>query len=1016
MKLPVGSKYCLDSPDHRFKSSSVAQVILAVGLVCVGAGEILRANVVQSILMDAGYLALMAAALLSIANRGPEYFAQSEVTNISARTWRWTLLGLGIVGFISIQAWFRPGTAIARGDISPPIGRAWISRLFSTFSWSGSNLGGPANNQIQLPLAVLRYVTHLMGMSGASYQRLWLSILAAGIFVAAGVLARSLRLSPLAGTVVAVSYFYNPMTMSQVGINDVYLLAMVLLPLFPAVLIVYGRGQIGLGRACLIFVGAAPLVGYTFSNPPLVIMLAATTAATPILVLTRFGSKAAVRSVQGLLVTGATLIGACSYWLIPSYAALASVGASRLSSVGGWSFTESRATLANALWLNTTWGWSYSGYFPFAFRYRQLPLELVRAAVPIWAFGGLVLSPRTRVALRRNIGLMAVLAAGVLGIALFTTGTRPPGAILFDPIYRLPYGWLLREPGRFLMVSALGYALLGGLLVESLRINTLRWRLRGNSAAIVVTMLILITAVAGSYPLWTGSVVGGSGPSFPPTHVRIPSYWPAVATYANSAAAPSGSLLVLPPDDFYQMPYKWYYGNDGFIVNLFARHVVVPSGQGYSSVSGELLKSVELESSALIDRNWLEAERILSAIGTPLVLVRGDIEANFPGRSIAPPRTLIDNLRQDPKMKLIYHAGPLFLFERIAPRQKRLVSFATINTDQPNLELLSLLPKDTALVTSRPLLGHVVVVQPPPMTLWTQSAGELSVRLRLPAGWRYSAKSVSSSTSTPSLLRLGGGPKGYQSVVLIRPLAQRPFSGGNLSVTKWGSVGNCNDATRIVSRHAIWAVPKFHGGPDGANALALSASLDSACVSKRLLWHGGPVFLRFADRVVAGSPARMCLWEEPLGRCAPAPTVPEGRTWQYYSAVIHPDLGTTSVTLFLYSDAVSPGQRSVDEYANITAESPFSAPDTVVIGIPPMYSSDRLITSDTGYSSLWKGPKGRVHVDVDGMRNGWIVGSGYTSVVRPRYLGTSNELRNGFLLTMAMAAIAVLLAWKWRFQ
>jgi len=170
-------------------------------------------------------------------------------------------------------------------------------------------------------------------------------------------------------------------------------------------------------------------------------------------------------------------------------------------------------------------------------------------------------------------------------------------------------------------------------------------------------------ALVSAFPLWTGSVVPGPRDGFPSEHVIVPSSWTATADYLNSSNAPGGSLLVLPPDDYYQMPYTWYYGNDGFIPNLLNRHVVVPSEQGYYKGSSELLGAVQLEASALTSHNWTEASRILTVIGTPVLLVRGDIEATFPGRDIVSPVALSAALTNDPDMHLVHRIGPLSLYE-----------------------------------------------------------------------------------------------------------------------------------------------------------------------------------------------------------------------------------------------------------------------------------------------------------------------------------------------------------------
>ena len=60
----------------------------------------------------------------------------------------------------------------------------------------------------------------------------------------------------------------------------------------------------------------------------------------------------------------------------------------------------------------------------------------------------------------------------------------------------------------------------------------------------------------------TGAIAPDHRPVLPSTHVSVPAYWTAMASYLNGSAPP-GNLLVLPEDDFYQMPYTWgYYGAD----------------------------------------------------------------------------------------------------------------------------------------------------------------------------------------------------------------------------------------------------------------------------------------------------------------------------------------------------------------------------------------------------------------------------------------------------------------------
>jgi hypothetical protein len=377
------------------------------------------------------------------------------------------MLGLGLFGALVTQTWFQSGTAFAVGDTTPPVGIAWIGRLFDSFSWSGVTLGAPANNQVWLPWAAVDWVTHSLGGSGALAQRIWFSLLVAAVLMAAGALARSLQFSLMASVIVALLYFFNPMTMSEAGANSIYLAAMVLMAALAAVVVSYGLGHIQMWQVAIAFVIAAPLLGYTYNNPPLLLMLAVSTCATPLLVLIRFGKSSAVRSIWSVLIGGALLIGASAYWLIPSLSTLSTAATSSISTLSAWGFTESRSTLTNALWLNTTWAWS-PVYFPDAPDFGNFPLDLVMALVPMIAFVGLAIKRSVTDLERRISRLRGIISVMVLTIFFLSTGTRLPGSVLFDPLYNLPFGWLLREPGRFLLIAALGYALLGGLLVQQL--------------------------------------------------------------------------------------------------------------------------------------------------------------------------------------------------------------------------------------------------------------------------------------------------------------------------------------------------------------------------------------------------------------------------------------------------------------------------------------------------------------------------------------------------------------------
>lgn len=1007
--------------------------LAALGLCLVVVAECLRPGTAQSLLADGGIVALaMAAIWLVLESRGPSPTAgetklasgsQQHIDRTS--TWRWTMVGLGCFGALICQSWFQVGTAVAGGDTTPPIGTAWMSNLFSRYVWSGS-LGGPGELQGNLPWAALDWSVHALGGSGALAQRLWLSLLIAGVILAAAALLRSLGVSPLAGAAGAICYLLNPFTLSSVGINDVWLMAMVLLPTLTAVVLAYAKGSFKLGRAIVVLVIASPFLGFAYYNPPLVGMLALAFVLSPFLARLHLGRIGGRRALRLVVIGGSVLLAASADWIIPAKIAVANVASAALSSISSWGFTELRSTIANGLWLNDTWGWHYAVYYPYAAQYTRFPLVLVRVLVPVAAFSTLaVVNTRDR-SLAKMSGLLALVA---LAVVFLSTGTRFPGSLIFDPLYHLPYGWLLQIPGRFLMVSALCYAILLAFLVEHLGANRLAKPLaalprplqRSSTmprTPMFASLVIASVALVSCYPIWTGSVISGPHAGFPSTHVRVPRYWIETATYMN-AHGPAGSMLILPPDDFYAMPYTWYYGNDGFIMNLFTRHVVDPSGQSYDKVSTELLDATSLEASELVSHNFGEARRILAAIGTPLVMVRGDIEAHFTGRHIVPPRSLVASLNADPAMRLVYRNGPLSIYGVARPLGQP-TGFATTTAAQPDLLALSLLPKSTALVTSPPLSGHVALFQLPAVSTWQLKGSQLTAGIVEHPGWTYSAVVLGARGPSPpasaGVSATTVRPHGGEAELHLRlSLARTLLGDSNFAHGLWQKkVGNC-DAALPAPRGALVAKVLAHAGPSGERALELSATMDGACEAKTLSWTHGPVFLRMAARSSSSATSpKICLWEEPEATCANLPAMTPSTNWRTYSAVVTPPKVTKRLTLFVYAMVTAPGTSATELYAGIDVRSIVDNPAIEVIAKPiQVRTGPHLVTIPEGYAAGWRAVGAGRHVEVDGMRNGWFTMQGASRAMHFVFSPVASELSDEVALGAGALLIAVLAALLW---
>ena len=189
------------------------QAIALVGLSCVAAGEAAPGGFApRGVLAELGVSALLIAALFALVaphRNGADVGDGPDRPDVqySVRAWRWTLIGLGCFGLLVAQTWFRAGTAIAGGDISPPLGTAWLAHIFSPFAWSIDNLGGPGQAQGQLPWAAVDWVVHIAGGSGVLAQRIWLSLLVGAAFVGAAALVRALGFGPMAGIAASLLYF-----------------------------------------------------------------------------------------------------------------------------------------------------------------------------------------------------------------------------------------------------------------------------------------------------------------------------------------------------------------------------------------------------------------------------------------------------------------------------------------------------------------------------------------------------------------------------------------------------------------------------------------------------------------------------------------------------------------------------------------------------------------------------------------------------------------------------------------
>ena len=248
----------------------VALGVLGVTLLLLGGS--MPGLQLSPILVGTAFLALLVATLVggvegwpTRGGRDGQLQAAVRSAALSAGTWppRVGVAIVGLVAAIAVQSWFTPGRLLAGGDTSPVVGTAWLGRLFAPWSWSGSNLGGPAANETSLPWAAVYWLVHALHGSTALAERIWYTALFAGAAAACYLLLRALRVGPAGATVGALAYVFNA-HVADIGTNPVFLAAMVLLGL-PAVVLTTASGRWPLRKGILLF-GARPRSSGTYTR------------------------------------------------------------------------------------------------------------------------------------------------------------------------------------------------------------------------------------------------------------------------------------------------------------------------------------------------------------------------------------------------------------------------------------------------------------------------------------------------------------------------------------------------------------------------------------------------------------------------------------------------------------------------------------------------------------------------------------------------------------------------------
>ncbi|HET9443036.1 MAG TPA: hypothetical protein VFO65_06915, partial [Acidimicrobiales bacterium] len=802
-------------------------------------------------------------------------------------------LAPALVAALTTASWFRPGEFFARGDIPPFERRAPLAEVLSLWGHQFSPAGGPSYLLARLPELAAGALGDWTGVGPEAAQRLFFAAVAGAVAGAAAYFASALVRRPAAIAAVGLLAFFNPLTLQRLP-NVLTLWAVLTMALVGGVVLRAAAGAamrpVALGLASL------PSC-YLALNPPLLVV--AIGWVPLLLVVAALGwGRPGLRRASGLVARSTPWVVILNlWWAVPFALVLASARASSAlgaeTSVSSWSWTHAASSLGNVVTLSGSWAWRSPDYFPYAAALDRPPSGTLKLGLPLLAASGVLLArPARRVVL--------ALAAVAVPLVLLGKGLHPPLAGVNRFLYdHVPAMYLLREPlgkvGPPLLLLLLG---MGALALEHAgrgvggRIEARRW-------AVAVPVVLALAGLAYPRPLWTGEVVVAASGRLPPASVELPEDWRAVGRHLD-ASGRHGKVLVLPLDDFYQMPTTWgFYGADVIPRWLTGRTTIQPLPESYLADPEAHRRLVDRAQAALLARDLDEVPRVLRALGASEVVLRKDLDTGFPDRRIVDHRDLSPALERTPGLSrtlandvaTVYRVDdgdrPVYLADGV---------IGAVDEERDTADLVAASPHRGAVV--RPGSGRTGhVLRPPAREVSFETGGgphildkglvEGSIVEMAPAadGAALEIRDVAPVVldGRPALAAPEGRvalPEGSEPAAVVgQRLVRIPgpparavmrtgdhvatFDLGDRSRagTELSPVQDCHARDRLsLSEAGIEAAPIAEHGP----AVLLRARAHAACVSLALPQAAtSPAVHRVTleYRTVSGRPARLCLFE-----------------------------------------------------------------------------------------------------------------------------------------------------------
>ncbi|AEV85688.1 hypothetical protein ACWT_4666 [Actinoplanes sp. SE50] len=881
------------------------------------------------------------------------------------------------IDVLIVSRWFRTGTFIAGGDMGAFIRRGWAPEM--TWSWNHQLTGaGSAGYTMARAFEfLLIWLCRQVGLTEYSAQWLFYTciygLVGFGVAYLAGAFVRSGPGIVVAGSFGMLNGFFltrlpNPLNVISVG----------------SVAFVTGVAmRVAQGRRV-----PAPIAGFalmptsflSFNPPMLVVAYAWAVAGTPALAALLLGRRAAGRLIKWFVAAVPWVIGLNAWWLVPLAQSFVGGGGATANATftdpTNWSWSQVNNLPPNILTMVANWAWFLPQYLPFAADLDRPWWIWIRYLLPALVFAAPLLAPRR---LRRvALGLLAV----ILVFVFLAKGLRPPLARVNLLLYlHAPGFWLFREPmsklGQ-LLVSFFGVMLAIGVAGMPAVVRRVVPRRRPYAYAAAAIPLLLVLAYP--FPIYTGGVMPDERPSQPSMHVRVAQQWWDTAARIDADPRP-GKVLVLPLDDYYQMPTTWgFFGADS-IANLLIKHPVVqPKPEGYFGDVPGFAAHLRLVEAALLAGDLTAVPKLLDAIGASRVIVRHDLVRGLPNRYFADDRLLAAAMTRVPGATLesgglldVFRLGDgadptVRTYDRVldAPARPE-AGAAVLGTVDTRTAIAA--RRDTSVAAASPQVDDHPAVTPD-VVYWPVPAvdeGSPVTTVDVPAG-RYTV--AQRARAAPALVpRVDGGDLVLADPTVVkvdgRPVSRRPElrvplpAGRRVLAIRAGTrrtvsvdvakpapvpVGAATSLTLLAAAAKPAKVSGFSPVFDcnsyeprpwrelGLSAkvsdtkqgrtVTLAAADHAACT--RLIVSGaspGEIYrVRLEYHRVSGARPQICLWQSGAAGCELSARPSLSDDWIPYEGVVTMDAGG-ELQIILHADAIRRlGPRTVTEYRGVQVQ------------------------------------------------------------------------------------------------